>query len=1130
MREPIRLESTILPVVNYALQQNRMPVIQTLSIINNTDKPLEKINIKITATPELCLPWTKPVDFVPANSVYDIKDVRIILNAAFLAGLTEKVTGLLRLALVCEDTVLFTDTREMTVLAYDAWHGYAYYPELLTSFVMPNHPEIARINAEASRILGAWTGDPSLDAYQSQDPDRVLSQAAAVYAALQKQNIVYAVHPASFEKVGQRIRLCDAVLQSKMGTCLDLALLYASCLEAIGLHSILILKRDHIISGVWLEDLSFPESVQDDASLITKRLASGVREIAVVETTLLVAGKRVSFDEARAVAEQELAGQNPVEYIIDVTRARLSGITPLPMRIQTENGWTIERKTLHDSALTPGPKDYGKTIRVDVASGEDKFSKKIQWERKLLDLGLRNTLINMRLSRTMIPLLASSLDDLEDALADGSDFTMLPRPVDWQVSADGIDFETMHVLSGYENLIKSEFKNRRLRSAYTEMELTRTVKALYRSYKAALEENGANTLYLALGLLRWYEMAKSTKPRYAPLILIPVDMVRKSASQGYVIRLRDDEPQMNITLLEMLKQNFSITVGGLDPLPQDEHGIDSRRAFTIFRQAIMGQARWDVLESAYLGIFSFSQFVMWNDIRNRSDDLERNKIVRSLIDGKLAWAANNMAIGRRVSEDHAFLPLPADASQLFAIEQACKGESYVLHGPPGTGKSQTITALIANALAQGKTVLFVAEKMAALEVVEKRLDKIGLGTFCLELHSNKAKKRDVLEQLRLATEVTKFTAAEAYAQKATQIAALRQDLDRYAHALHKPQKCGRTLYQLINQYEGYHEAAEIPAFPFAFADTATGALLEQQEAVIERLVVAGKEIGHPHNHPLQAIGCTLYSQQIRTALPGAVAHFRTAVQAIDAAGHALALAIGEPLPSRFDDLGRIAFIANELVVWLDLPRAWAASSNINRYLVDVSDMARHYIKANEWYAQLFPHWTSDFFQLEGNRLFAEHQEASGKWFLGKMLAMNKLEKQVAGYAKNKLEKSALGQQLSVLAAYQAEKSAADALFGTYGNDLEHLYQGADTDWHKIIRLAMGAKESAEKIENLCGSDHVRLNHGGNKKHSSRIQALNAAWADLFPAKQALYALLDITEYTGSAWAQHQEELCINMLT
>jgi hypothetical protein len=509
------------------------------------------------------------------------------------------------------------------------------------------------------------------------------------------------------------------------------------------------------------------------------------------------------------------------------------------------------------------PTKLDETIVIDPNAQDNNLPKKVQWERKLLDLGMRNTLINLRMTKTQLPILTNSLDELENALADGSDFTILPRPADWRI--EEFSFEALNDM-GAAGIIKAEFENKRLRSVFTEGELSKAIKGLYRTAKAALEENGANTLYLALGMLRWFESERSTKARYAPIILVPIEMVRKSAAQGYAIRLRDDEPQMNITLLEKLKQDFGIVVKGVDPLPGDEHGIDIRRVLTIMRKAVMEQSHWDVLETASIGIFSFSQFVMWNDIRNRTDDLMRNKVVRSLIEGKLAWDAQPLEIGERVNENNVLLPMPADASQLYAIQAACSGESFVLHGPPGTGKSQTITSLIANALAKGKSVLFVAEKMAALEVVQKRLDSIGIGPFCLELHSNKSKKKDVLEQLRKATEVTKTRTAEEYAIKAEQLAAMRAELDSYAEQLHRMLGCGSDLYSLINEYEQYKDAPDLAAFDRKFIKSLSKPVLDQQRMIVERMIAAAKEVGHPRNHPLQPIACTQYTQNIRSSL------------------------------------------------------------------------------------------------------------------------------------------------------------------------------------------------------------------------------------------------------------------------
>ncbi|MBQ7094516.1 MAG: DUF4011 domain-containing protein, partial [Clostridia bacterium] len=1121
----VRVESDILPVVHYNLQQNRIPVVRSLSIVNNSDEPLENIQLVINAKPEMCIEMTRNIDYIPANSVFEIKDIRLMLNAEYLVTVMEKMTGLLYVQLKKDEKILFTDIKEITVLAIDEWHGFTYYPDLITSFVTPNHPEVYKINAEAAKLLEEWTKDPSLDAYQSNDPTRVLAQAAAVYGALQKQNIVYAELPASFETVGQRVRLCDAIMTYKMANCLDASLFYASCLEAIGLHPILIIKKDHVFVGVWLEDLSFPEAVQDDASLITKRLADGVNEIAVIESTLFTAGKNASFDDAKASAEKEFVGDKPIEYIIDIARARLSGITPLPVRVRTEGGWKVERAELDNSQLTSLPKQVGETINTDNAFKKEAFSKKVQWERKLLDLGLRNNLINMRMSKMMIPMLTDSLDSLEDALSKGSDFAVFPRPNEWHLPSNGLNFENMHDMGENAEIIKSEFKNSRLRSSLSETELSKNIKGLYRLAKASLEENGANTLYLALGLLRWYESKRSVKPRYAPLILVPVDIVRKSAAQGYVIRLRDDEPQMNITLLEMLKQEFGIVINGLDPLPMDDHGIDIRKTLTTIRQAVMEQNKWDVLESAYLGTFSFSQFVMWNDIRNRSDDLAKNKIVRSLIDGKLAWEAKDMTIGDKVPENNVFLPMAADASQLFAIEEAVKGESFVLHGPPGTGKSQTITTLIANALAQGKTVLFVAEKMAALEVVEKRLKKIGLAPFCLELHSNKAKKKEVLEQLRQATEVTKYTTAEEYEQKAARIAELRAELDSYADALHKKQICGMTLYDLISNYEHFDNAEDIEKFPASLAEKLTPEMLDKQNTIVERLVAAAKQTGHPHGNPLSRVGCAMYSQQIRGALADALDKYESALNEAINTVNAFAEAINQPKPTYIASFNKIVSIANGLNDLINIPRSWSENENTERAMAEIREMAGHYIKANELHSQISRSWTEDFFKFDGKELFAKFNEASGKWFVARIFAVGSVAKQVQSCARGKVDKNSLGQHFAMLADYQAEKAAGDDLFKVYGNDLGNLYTGESTDWNVISELAQEMERSAKHLDEITGSDEIRRNYGGVKTLADVINNARNSWNNMLPAQESLYKLLAICENKAENWGETELKMC-----
>lgn len=268
--------------------------------------------------------------------------------------------------------------------------------------------------------------------------------------------------------------------------------------------------------------MTFSESVQDDPSVITKRLADGVNEIAVIECTALVSGKNMNFDSAMAAAATNLADLSKFECVIDVRRARLSGIRPLPQRVLGADGFVVEKNPESNTKLTTAPATLAEAIQVQEGGEMQATGKLAQWERKLLDLTLRNALLNMRLSRTAVPLLTASLGELEDAIADGSEYGIRPRPAEIAMKSEDVkNFETFSQLGEFQELIHSEFISKRLCSAYGEWELKNTVAQLYRTAKTSLEENGANTLYLVLGLLRWYESPISERPRYAPIVLIP---------------------------------------------------------------------------------------------------------------------------------------------------------------------------------------------------------------------------------------------------------------------------------------------------------------------------------------------------------------------------------------------------------------------------------------------------------------------------------------------------------------------------------------------------------------------------------------------------------------------------------
>ena len=398
----------------------------------------------------------------------------------------------------------------------------------------------------------------------------------------------------------------------------------------------------------------------------------------------------------------------------------------------------------------------------------------VRWTQKLLDLSLRNRLLNARDSKQILPLAVDDVASLEDRLS--ADQSVAVEPSDSQSRSAGA-----------------------LRSTLAADDMLRRLKEIFRLAKTDLEESGVNALYLALGFLRWRPKGANAKECRAPILLMPVQMTRKNVREGYTVSRLDDDTMLNATLVEFLRAEFGISVQGLDPLPEDDSGVDVPKVFATFREAVKGMEDWDIEEDAAIGNFSFGKFVMWKDLTARADQLGSHPFVSHLMkgggdydDGVEVFPPEEIASHIKYGE--LFTPLSADSSQLAAVLYSAMGKSFVLHGPPGTGKSQTITNLIAHNLALGRRVLFVSEKKAALDVVHRRLSSVGLKPFCLELHSNKSGKAEVLAQFKEALDYVDKGTPNEWQRTIDQISNYRSALDAPIAALHKRQKNGLTAY------------------------------------------------------------------------------------------------------------------------------------------------------------------------------------------------------------------------------------------------------------------------------------------------------------------------------------------------
>ena len=1053
----LRMRATVPPCLGFAMAKNGLPLVEELLVENLGEAPLEGAWLRMEFSEAFASFDGLGIDRLEPGQSLSLRSLPLRLDAGHLAQRTEGQEAWVDFVLEKQGRVLARETASFRLLAFDECFGFAQLPQLLAAFVTPNHPVVQSVLRAAADVLGGWTGDPSLDAYASQDEQRVRLQAAAVYTALQRLHIAYAVAPASFEPAGQRVRLLDVLEQERLGNCLDLTLFYAACLEAAGLHPLLVLLEGHAFAGLWLQEGVFAETVQDDASALVKRAAEGVLALSLVETTGVCQGRNLDFEQAEALALRQMKAGGFL-CAVDVARARTSGIRPLPQRVRGPQGWSVAQG--ETPAPEQGRKPGQRAGAVSPPQSEETRSRLDLWQRRLLDLSLRNSLLNLRPGKSAIPLLCPALAELEDALSGGEDFALLPRLQE----AEGRQAAELGPL------LLVEFAAKRLRCGLSEEELAKRCTRMYRSARVSLEESGANSLYLAMGLLRWFETAASVKERLAPIVLLPVELARRAGGKGYVLRLRDEEPQMNVTLLESLRQGFGVEVAGLDPLPQDEKGVDLQAVFSILRQAVLHLPRWEVEERAVLGIFSFAQFVMWNDLRNRAGELGRSKIVRSLLENKLSWLPEPLEAPEDLEAELA-LPIPADSSQLAAAYSAAKGRSFVLHGPPGTGKSQTITNMIAGALGQGKTVLFVAEKQAALQVVQRRLEAIGLAPFCLELHSSKSRKRDVLEELQRAIEVGRDAPPEGYAALAERLAGLRAQLNASVSALHQKRRCGLSLYETIARYEQHRHAPDCLQMPAELAARLDGEGVAAQQALVEELLSAAEEAGTIAEHPLRGIGQTEYSQTLRMEAPGALEAYERALDGLCAALKALAKEAGLPAQAMPENARRMEKIAALLQRACELPEAYLRLSTPGELLEPLQDYCRKADRAAGLRLGLSRDFREELFSLPGADLAREWRELEPRWALPRALGRNRLKKALLAVGKGKrLEDARAAAALSALEECQGLEAACRTLSAR----LPACVLPEGNEYEQALDRLRARMRLAEELEPLAQGQAERL--------------------------------------------------------
>lgn len=512
-----------------------------------------------------------------------------------------------------------------------------------------------------------------------------------------------------------------------------------------------------------------------------------------------------------------------------------------------------------------------------TTDSEFAFSSLEAVRKKLLDLSGRNQLLNYKHPRAGCVRVIDELpDQIYQRLLEGKTFNFIPVPDPSEKELIAAGYIRVDAKTGPQELKpyptaeqwakhrgldtsfelperqgvgddESKHQDQDIQTLLYASELETRLRNLRGKAETAIEETGSNVLYLAMGFLEWSEGKEASTTRLAPLFTLPVrlERTRLDSKQGvyrYSIALKDEGLLTNITLREKLASSFDLV------LPEIDDEVTPEAYFAQIQSTILRhQPRWKLRRMVTLAVLNFSKQVMYADLDPENWPVDNRIEDHPIVSRFFSESGTDSSSAVRtyyeehpidsIDRVHELFPLiyDADSSQHSALIDAVNGECLVIEGPPGSGKSQTITNLIAACIANGKRVLFVAEKMAALNVVKNRLDTAGLGDFCLELHSHKTQKLRLLEDLK-----SRLDKQGSYPEPASinadieRFESLKCKLKDYVELINSPWKnTGMTLHAILNKATRYREQLQLDPEPLAIdgVDGDSLNLVRQKELV-----------------------------------------------------------------------------------------------------------------------------------------------------------------------------------------------------------------------------------------------------------------------------------------------------------
>lgn len=699
-----------------------------------------------------------------------------------------------------------------------------------------------------------------------------------------------------------------------------------------------------------------------------------------------------------------------------------------------------------------------------------------------------------------------------------------------------------------------------LKTPYVRDELEKRALKTYYDARSSLEEQGINTLFLAFGFLKWYEADNSEVAHRSPLFLLPVELKREKVGRGFELRATGEEGGINLSLATLFKRDLRLEL----PAWEEDKEMDIPRYFGQVREAIKLFPRFEIEENLASAFFSFAKFLMFRDLEAQTSEAEQHQIIGSLLGAGFGRTTDRISDGEKLDKK---LPVTqqkvvtdADSSQMLAIEDARIGHNLVIQGPPGTGKSQTITNIIAQAIAQKRTVLFASEKMAALQVVKSRLDALGLGDACLELHSNKTNKKSLLGELKRTFDLPR-PARVGEAENAELLGEAVHQLNVHAEAINTPlENSGLTLHQIYGSWLQNDRCIKskslvVPNLNEANLAQKSAGEIARLRSLIAQMQDVLQRSGPIKNHPFSRSNLRVFLPTEARTLHDRFREAHQLMAEVSKQSLALARALNCPSATKNADVKNLTETAK---AWRDAPdlegadlknAAWSSQKIEIEGLLKSGETLRD-LKRN-WGARLRPDaWRSD---INSPRTALESH--GRKWFRFLIGSWREAQKQVALLTIDAAPKT-LEEQLQILdaiaqfknarATFATHRALGKTLFGANWNDLESDFAAFSTvqKWIEAVHQKQHSEQllhSFFDLESPLNKDSLQvcitLEPIISQLEASQEAIRNSVgWADLLPDdwnalesqweewEKNLKRLGEIAAFNGLSSRLHEENL------